>query len=174
MFKLFAHLINNVKPVFKLSILVFWNVRLGYHFSNARFSIFRFIQFYPLAIFTDYSMNKDITSSAYQWPSRITGTHPHHLICRRSSVCSWTCLFNRTVRPPPRGCSFFFFLFGFFGLTKRAIMSGSIPSSIVSDTFTKYPSPSITLLAYNFINSADLVFVLIFSFRSSWRAWRRN
>ena len=121
MFKLFAHLINNVKPVFKLSILVFWNVRLGYYFSNTRFSIFRFIQFYPLAIFTDYSMNKDITSSAYQWPSRITGTHPHHLICRRSSVCSWTCLFNRTVRPPPRGCSFFFFLFGFFGLTKTAI-----------------------------------------------------
>lgn len=92
MFKQLVHLII-LDLLFQLSLLVFWSP-LGNYFSNSRFSIFRLIlvqisssnsssrNLYP---FTDYSMNKDITSSAYQWSSGIT-TSTHHLISRRSSL----------------------------------------------------------------------------------------
>lgn len=84
-------------------------------------------------------------------------------------------LFNRiTESPPPRAWSFFFFLFGFFGLDKNnnPVWKHSFLHCLLPfDTFT-IPDYLIRPPAYNFINSPRLVFVWILSFRPSWRAWR--
>lgn len=159
MFEQLARLINN-----QLSILVFWDA-LGVYFSNVRFSIFRLTQISSLYPFTDYSMNKeDITSSTYQWSSRITSS-THHLISRRSSVCSWPCLSIIAQQKHRRELGrFSFSCLASLGLTKTIILSGGIPSSIVSflSTLSQYPSPLMTrfalLLIISLLHLASFLF----------------
>jgi hypothetical protein len=97
-------------------------------------------------------MNKDITSSGL---SSMVFLHHFYSISRRSSVCSWPCLFNRTTKLTAKCMVVFFFCLASLGLMETIILSGGTSFLFLYchgfpsfRRFSQYPSPHDYLIRF--------------------------